>query len=232
MTHAASGAYLACMELEEDARALRDALVDRIASEPPWGSTTWDPRALEALRAVPRHAFLPGLALEDAYEDEPQPIGHGQTISQPTVVALMTNALDLAGTERVLEIGTGCGYQAAVLAEIVAEVDTIELVAELWRDAAIRLASRRNVRTHLGDGHRGVPERAPFDRILLTAAPPRLPGTLLDQLADGGLLVAPVGGLLQELVRVRRVGARFVEERLGAVRFVPMVAADAGGGGR
>jgi protein-L-isoaspartate(D-aspartate) O-methyltransferase len=216
------------MERDEQARILRDALVERIASEPPWGRAAWDPRVLAALRAVPRHAFVPELDLETAYDDEPQPIGHGQTISQPTVVALMTNALEVAADARVLEIGTGCGYQAAVLAELALEVDTIELVAELWRDAAIRLAGRSNVRTHLGDGYRGVPERAPFDRILLTAAPPRLPSSLLDQLAEGGLLVAPVGGVLQDLVRVRRAGMRFVEERLGVVRFVPMVAADEG----
>ncbi|MBM4374991.1 MAG: protein-L-isoaspartate O-methyltransferase [Deltaproteobacteria bacterium] len=217
------------MERDEQARILRDALVDRLATEPACGGAAWDPRVLAALRAVPRHAFVLELDLEAAYEDEPQPIGDGQTISQPTVVALMTNALGVSAEARVLELGTGCGYQAAVLAELAAEVDTIEVVAELWRDGSSRLAARPNVRTHLGDGSRGVPERAPLDRMLLTAAPPSLPSSLLDPLAGGGLLVAPVGGALEELVRVRRAGLRFHEERLGVVRFVPTVAADGGG---
>jgi protein-L-isoaspartate(D-aspartate) O-methyltransferase len=210
----------------DEAAALRGALVDAIEAEAPWGGGSWQPRVIAAMRRVPRHAFLPGVALERAYEDEPQPIGHGQTISQPTVVALMTNALELSGTERVLEIGTGCGYQAAVLAELASEVDTIERLPELWRAARVRLAGWPNVRAHLGDGYCGLPSRAPFDRILLTAAPPVLPDTLVSQLAHGGLLVAPVGTALQELVRVRRKGERLVEERLGIVRFVPMVSAD------
>jgi len=214
------------MDIEEEAFALREALVSNIAAEPPWGDVSWSPRVLDALRRVPRHEFLPGVSLEDAYQDEPHPIGFGQTISQPTVVALMTNALLLSGSERVLEIGTGCGYQTAILAELCAEVDTIEIVAELWRDAAIRLARVPNVRTHLGDGHAGLPERAPFDRILLTAAPSAVPIRICEQLADGGLLVAPVGTFSQDLVRIRRKGFRFVEEKLGAVRFVPMVDAD------
>lgn len=216
------------MTREAEAMVLREALVGSIASEPPWGAATWDDAVLRAMRTVPRHEFLPNCPIDVAYEDEPQPIGHGQTISQPTVVALMTNALELTGSEHVLEVGTGCGYQTAVLAELCREVDTIEIVAELWRDAAIRLSSRTNVKTHLGDGYRGIPERAPFDRVLLTAAPTHVPSALLDQLSEGGLLVAPVGTIVQELVRVRRRGWRFVEERLGAVRFVPMVSADGG----
>lgn len=214
------------MDSEDEARAYRTALLAGIAAEPPWGQAAWAPRVLAALSRVPRHAFLPEVSLDVAYADEPQPIGFGQTISQPTVVALMTNALELDGSERVLEVGSGCGYQTAVLAELAREVDTIEIVAELWRDAALRLSHYANVRTHLGDGYRGLPERAPFDRILLTAAPASLPDALLDQLADGGVLVAPVGTLVQDLVRVRRKGNRFLEEKLGAVRFVPMVTAD------
>lgn len=216
------------MRDSEQAQALRIALVDSIAAEPPWGESAWRPGVLEALRKVPRHLFVPELSLERAYADEPQSIGFGQTISQPMVVALMTNALALEGHERVLEIGTGCGYQAAVLAELANEVDTVERIPELGRRARVTLASWPNVRVHLGDGYAGLSERAPFDRILLTAAPPSLPESLLEQLGEGGVLVGPLGGARQDLVRVRRRGARLFEERLGDVRFVPMLPADPG----
>ncbi|MBM4359721.1 MAG: protein-L-isoaspartate(D-aspartate) O-methyltransferase [Deltaproteobacteria bacterium] len=209
------------------APALRAALVDAIAVEAPWVGGSWNARVLEAMRRFPRHRFVPGVSLERAYDDEPQPIGHGQTISQPTVVALMTQALELSGRERVLEIGTGCGYQAAILGELAAEVDTVERIPQLFYEATVRLTAWPNVRAHLGDGYRGLEARAPFDRILLTAAPPELPSALLTQLAEGGILVAPVGTGLQALVRVEKRDGRLLSTRLGTVRFVPMVPADA-----
>lgn len=208
------------------AALLRARLVDAIARrEPPWGRASWDPRVLDAMRRVPRHKYVERASVAAAYIDEPYPIGYSQTISQPTVVALMTNALMLTGTERVLEIGTGSAYQAAVLAELAREVYSIELVETLGLAAKTRLAALNvtNVRVRIGDGYTGWPEEAPFDRILLTAAPPVLPTALTEQLADGGILVAPVGTDLQTLVRYTKRGHALAAERLGAVRFVPMV---------
>jgi protein-L-isoaspartate(D-aspartate) O-methyltransferase len=179
---------------------------------------------------VPRHRFAPGLSIRRAYEDRPQPIGHDQTISQPTVVAIMTQALRLGGTERVLEIGTGSGYQAAILARLCKEVFTIEIVPPLGEAARDRLKALgyANVHVRIGDGYLGWPEAAPFDRILLTAAPPEIPRALVDQLAEGGILVAPVGeqGEAQRLVRWTKRGGSLKKEDLGAVRFVPMVRGD------
>ncbi len=211
------------MDRHTEARELGERLVRRIAAEPPWGAGPWDARVLAALDRVPRHELLPDLPLEAAYRDEPQPIGHKQTISQPTVVALMTQALELVGGERVLEVGTGSGYQTAVLAELAREVDTIERVKELALGAAKFLARYPHVRMHIGDGHRGVSERAPFDRILLTAAPAEVPPALFAQLADTGVLVAPVGVADQQLWRWRKRGGATSAEKLGPVRFVPMV---------
>jgi protein-L-isoaspartate(D-aspartate) O-methyltransferase len=176
------------------------------------------------MRDVPRHLFVDG-SIERAYRDRPLPIGWGQTISQPSIVALMSELLNLGGTERVLEIGTGSGYQAAVLAHLAAHVDSIEIIPALAEAARSRLKTLgfANVDVRIGDGNLGWPERAPFDRILLTAAPPSVPNRLLDQLADGGVLVAPVGpedG--QRLVRWRKRAGALVED-LGRVVFVPMV---------
>jgi protein-L-isoaspartate(D-aspartate) O-methyltransferase len=183
-----------------------------------------DPRVLAALRAVPRHELVPESQRASAYADRPLPIGSGQTISQPYIVAYMSEALALAAGARVLEIGTGSGYQAAVLAELGAEVYSIEIVPELAQRAQRDLArlgySRVQVRE--GDGYAGWPEAAPFDAILLTAAPERVPQPLLDQLAKGGRLIAPVGELVQELVRFTRGASEIREERLIPVRFVPM----------
>jgi protein-L-isoaspartate(D-aspartate) O-methyltransferase len=209
------------------ARALRQRLVDEIrASGPPWGGAAWDPRVLDALLQTPRHLFVPGAPLSAAYEDRPQPIGHGQTISQPTVVAIMTDALDLTGNERVLEVGTGSGYQAAVLALLSQRVYSIELLAPLGEMARDRLAKLgySNVEVRVGDGYAGWPERAPFDRVIITAAPPEIPRALVEQLADGGILVAPVGdGHRQKLVRWTKRGANLQKEDLGDVMFVPLV---------
>jgi protein-L-isoaspartate(D-aspartate) O-methyltransferase len=184
-----------------------------------------DPSTLAALRKVPRHLFVPAASLAQAYEDHPVPIGYGQTISQPYVVAYMTEALGLHGGESVLEVGTGCGYQAAVLAEIAASVRTVEIVAPLAEEAAARLKrlGYANVTVRTGDGYLGWPEAAPFDAIVVTAAAPRVPEPLLRQLRDGGRLIVPVGDDWQELVLVTRHGERFDERRLLPVRFVPMV---------
>ncbi|WP_272428404.1 protein-L-isoaspartate(D-aspartate) O-methyltransferase [Polyangium jinanense] len=214
-----------------EARTLREDLVREIRRSPPWSGATWDGRVLGALQATPRHLFVPDAPIALAYEDRPQPIGHGQTISQPTVVAIMTNALELRGTERVLEIGTGSGYQAAVLALLSRRVFTIELVAPLGEVARERLEKLgySNVEVRIGDGYAGWPEQAPFDRILITAAPPEIPRALLDQLAEGGILVAPVGGEdePQELVRLTKRSGRIAKENLALVRFVPMVPGNA-----
>jgi protein-L-isoaspartate(D-aspartate) O-methyltransferase len=164
--------------------------------------------------------------------DLPAPIGHGQTISQPTVVALMTEALELRGRERVLEIGTGSGYQAAILSLLASEVYTIEIVSDLADEARARLSQLgySNVHVRAGDGYRGWPEQAPFERILVTAAPDVMPGALLDQLVEGGALVGPVGPThaMQRLLRYRKKDGRISSEDLGAVRFVPMVQGDPG----
>lgn len=210
-----------------EARALRDRLVAEVQRHLPWSGASWDERVLEAMRKTPRHLFVPEASLPIAYQNRPQPIGHGQTISQPTVVAIMTNALELRGPERVLEIGTGSGYQAAVLSRLAKQVYTIEIVAPLGEMAKTRLKQLgyANVEVRIGDGYAGWPEHAPFDRILITAAPPEIPKALVEQLAEGGILVAPVGEEWepQELVRWRKRGGKIEKETLAIVKFVPMV---------
>jgi protein-L-isoaspartate(D-aspartate) O-methyltransferase len=183
-----------------------------------------DSVVLDAMRAVPRHRFVPSEYLMDAYDDRPLPIGHGQTISQPYVVAAMTEALRLAPRDRVLEIGTGSGYQAAVLAEIAAEVYTIEIVEPLGRRAESTLAmlGYRNVQVRIGDGYRGWPEKAPFDAIIVTAAPDHVPQPLIDQLTMGGRLVLPVGREDQTLVVLTKTPEGIRREEVFGVRFVPM----------
>jgi len=184
-----------------------------------------DPRVLAALREVPRHLFVEPSEQASAYDDTPLPIAGHQTISQPYIVALMTELLDLTPGERALEIGTGSGYQSAVLSRVCKQVYTIEIVPELARSAAARLKSLGydNVIVREGDGYRGWPEEAPFDGIIVTAAPERLPQPLLDQLAPGGRLVIPVGGFFQELKVYRKDAAGTVTEKaILPVRFVPM----------
>jgi protein-L-isoaspartate(D-aspartate) O-methyltransferase len=184
-----------------------------------------DARLLQVLRAVPRHRFVPNEYRAMAYSDGPLPIGKGQTISQPYIVAYMTEALRLGRSERVLEIGTGSGYQTAVLAEVAGEVWTVELVEELSLRAQAKLGALGygNVRFRIGDGSGGWPEAAPFDGILVTAAPTTVPEDLEGQLAPGGRMIIPVGLGAQELVLVERVADSFRRRRLLGVRFVPLV---------
>jgi protein-L-isoaspartate(D-aspartate) O-methyltransferase len=183
-----------------------------------------DPLVIGAMRSVPRHLFVPTGLVNEAYDDNPLPIGHEQTISQPYIVAFMTEALGLTGGEKVLEVGTGSGYQAAVLAEIVDDVYTIEIVESLGEVARDRLARLHygNVHVRIGDGYRGWPEEAPFDAIIVTAAPDHIPKPLIDQLAIGGRLVLPVGDRSQELIRVTRTPAGIEKKSILPVRFVPM----------
>jgi protein-L-isoaspartate(D-aspartate) O-methyltransferase len=184
-----------------------------------------DPAVLKAMSRVPRHLFVPQEIQRLAYEDRPLPIGLEQTISQPYIVAFMTEALGVLPQHRVLEIGTGSGYQAAVLSGLVEEVLSIEIVPELAERARRTLAanSYKNVQVRTGNGYLGWPERAPFDRIIVTAAPPEIPGALVDQLAVGGRMVVPVGTSSQELVVVSKTAQGVTEERTIPVRFVPMV---------
>jgi protein-L-isoaspartate(D-aspartate) O-methyltransferase len=183
-----------------------------------------DRRVLEAMREVPRHMFVPPEMRPYAYLDSPLLIGHEQTISQPYIVGFMTEALKLRPEDRVLEIGTGSGYQAAVLSVLVREVYSIEIVEPLATEAAKRLRrlGYSNVRVRAGDGYRGWPEAAPFDAIVVTAAPDHVPKPILDQLAIGGRLVVPLGKYFQTLTRIRRIATGFKTEQLLPVRFVPM----------
>lgn len=184
-----------------------------------------DPRVLAAMRRIPRHLFVPPAEVASAYDDRPLPIGSEQTISQPYVVAFMTEQLRLTGKETVLEIGTGSGYQTAILAELAAKVYSIEIRPELARAAAERLKGLgiRNVEVRAADGYRGWPEEAPFDGILVTAAPERVPPPLLEQLAPTGRMVIPVGAFYQELKVIERQGGGYTEKSVLPVRFVPFV---------
>lgn len=185
-----------------------------------------DERVLTAVRSVPRHRFVPGHVLGAAYRDSPLPIGYGQTISQPYIVALMTEKLGLEGDEKVLEIGTGSGYQAAVLGCLAGEVITVERLAGLAKEARALLVELGydNVHVKVGDGTLGWPDEAPYDAIIVTAAAPEVPDPLRWQLADGGRLVVPVGPRwTQQLLRVWRVGDSFRTENVLGVAFVPLI---------
>ncbi len=183
-----------------------------------------DSRVLDAMRTVPRHRFVPDDVSAMAYEDGPLPIGYRQTISQPYIVAFMTDAVEVTGKEKVLEIGTGSGYQAAILAEIVQQVFTIEIVEPLAREAekTLQALGYTNITVRAGDGYQGWPDEAPFDVIILTAAPDHVPQPLMEQLKVGGRLILPTGKWLQELVLIRRTEAGFEKTSLLPVAFVPM----------
>jgi protein-L-isoaspartate(D-aspartate) O-methyltransferase len=183
-----------------------------------------DERVLDALRRVPRHEFVPAHQAPHAYEDSPLPIGQGQTISQPYIVGYMTEQLQVGPQMKVLEIGTGSGYQAAVLAELVKDVYTIEIVPEL-AESSKRTLDRlgyKNVHVRGGDGYRGWPEAAPFDRIIVTAAPDHVPQPLVDQLAVGGRMILPVGDYYQAITIVTKTEKGVVQHRTIDVVFVPM----------
>ncbi len=182
-----------------------------------------EPRLLAAMEAVPRHLFVPEEFRHVAYGDHPLPIGFEQTISQPYIVALMISLLNLRGSERVLEVGTGSGYQAALLAHLAAEVHTVEIIPELAERSRPILAAYSNVHCHVGNGSLGWPEAAPYDGIIVAAAAPRLPRPLLEQLKDGGRLVFPLGRLgFQMLKLVIRRGGVFEKRTITGVAFVPL----------
>ena len=215
------GCMTAAQSNDSDLRARRHEMVEQQIRQR--GVT--DPRVLDAMRTVPRERFVPPEFRRQAYDDGPLPIGAGQTISQPYIVAYMTEALKVAPSHKVLEVGAGSGYQAAVLSELVREVYTIEIVPELARhaEATLQAMNRTNVHVRTGDGFAGWPEEAPFDRIIVTAAPETIPRPLIEQLATGGLLVAPVGAqnAPQWITIVEKTGDRVVERRTIPVQFVP-----------
>jgi len=183
-----------------------------------------DPHVLSALLKVERHRFVPEKYLDSAYSDQPLPIGEGQTISQPYIVALMTELLELKGGEKVLEIGTGSGYQAAILAELAKEIYTIEIIEPLASRARERLSELgyQNVKVKAGDGYLGWPEAAPFDAIIVTAAPDHIPKPLIDQLTEGGRMVVPVGTYTQELMKIIKRSGKIETTNVIPVLFVPM----------
>ncbi len=183
-----------------------------------------DPCVLSAMLKVERHLFVPGDLKSSAYDDRPLPIGEGQTISQPYIVAFMTEQLELKGTERVLEVGAGSGYQAAILAELAKEVYTIEIVKPLALSAEKRLRELgyRNVFVKTGDGYLGWPEAAPFDAVIVTCAPDHVPAPLIDQLAEGGRMIIPIGSISQDLRKIVKRSGKVESVDVLPVLFVPM----------
>ncbi|MBU1905648.1 MAG: protein-L-isoaspartate(D-aspartate) O-methyltransferase [Candidatus Omnitrophica bacterium] len=198
---------------------------ERMAGEQIEARGVKDKRVVEVMRSIERDKFVPSKIRHLAYEDRPLPIGSGQTISQPYIVALMTELLELKGNEKVLEIGTGSGYQAAILGELAKEVYTIEILPELASraEALLRDLGYKNISVKQGDGYLGWPDFAPFDAIIVTAAPPEIPQALIEQLAEGGRMVVPVGTLFQELKLLIKSQGKLIEKNILPVRFVPMI---------
>jgi protein-L-isoaspartate(D-aspartate) O-methyltransferase len=206
----------------EFASARRKMVEEQIAAP---GRGINNRKVLEVMASVPRHEFVPESQRNFAYHDEPLPIGYGQTISQPSLVAFMTDRLDLKPTDRVLEIGTGSGYQAAILSQLVAYVYSIEIIEPLARRAMadLKRLGYENVKILIGDGYKGWPEYAPFDAIIVTCAPDHVPQPLIDQLRDGGCMVIPVGKTgNQSLYYLQKHGQVVEQQSILAVRFVPM----------
>ena len=206
-------------EESQDFKKQRQALVEQLKAE---GITSSE--VLQAMLKVPRHEFVPPSHRHYSYQNRPLPIGHDQTISQPFIVGYMTQAASIASGEKVLEIGTGSGYQAAVLAELAGQVYTIEIIPELAEGAksVLHKLGYKNVHVKTGNGYEGWPEHAPFDAIVVTAAPDKVPQKLVDQLALRGKMVIPVGTTFQEMVIITRDESGVVERRTIPVRFVPM----------
>lgn len=203
-----------------DRAAEREAMVKRQLA----ARDIHDKRVLDAMRQVPRHLFIPENGRREAYQDHPVPIGLRQTISQPYIVAYMTQALKLQPEDRVLEIGTGSGYQAAILGELVREVYSIEIIPQLGarsRKLLVQLGYD-NIQVRIGDGYKGWPEKEPFDAIIVTAAPPQVPQPLLDQLKVGGRMIIPVGKFNQGLLLITRTATGYDRRNVMPVRFVPM----------
>lgn len=207
-------------DMEEHTRMQRNRMVDeQLAKE-----DITDKRVLEVMRSVPRHLFVPAQLQEQAYDDKPLPIGYGQTISQPYIVAIMTQSLELRPGDKVLEIGTGSGYQSAILSKLSCQVYTVEIVDALAEQARRRLEQLgfKDVRVRSGDGYRGWKEAAPFDAIIVTAAPEHVPQPLIDQLKVGGHMILPLGKNSQKLRLITKTANGTQETDLSLVRFVPM----------
>ena len=219
-TRCADGTGVFESNLKGDFKVMREKMVETQIK----GRGVKDPRVLSALLKVERHRFVPEEYLNSAYFDQPLPIGEGQTISQPYIVALMTELLELKGNEKVLEIGTGSGYQAAILAELAKEVYTIEIIESLALRAKNRLLELgyQNIRVKAGDGYLGWPEAAPFDAIIVTAAPDHIPKPLIEQLKEGGRMVVPVGTHTQELIKIVKRSGKMETTNVIPVVFVPM----------
>jgi protein-L-isoaspartate(D-aspartate) O-methyltransferase len=229
-------AALAAPALPQETQVLRNQMVVQIEAyvslTPAWViGDGFDPTVLEAMRRTPRHAFVPASVRNEAYRDQPVPIGFGQTISQPFIVALMTDLLEVDRRDTVLEIGTGSGYHAAILAQVAAEVHSIEIVPALGERAADTLSTLgyTNVETRVGDGYYGWPDHAPFDGIVVTAAASHIPPPLVEQLAPGGRMVIPIGAAFatQQLMLVeKRPDGTLTTRQLLPVRFVPLTRAE------